>query len=58
VQVPQRPGLGIEIDLTQVEKAHALYNGLSLGSRDDSAALQCRVPGWIFNPKRPCLVRE
>ena len=57
LRVPQRPGLGIEIDLTQIEKAHALYNGLSLGARDDSAAMQCLVPGWVFNPKRPCLVR-
>jgi glucarate dehydratase len=56
LQVPQRPGLGIEIDLLQVEKAHALYNSLSLASRDDAAAMQYLVPGWKFNPKRPCLV--
>jgi glucarate dehydratase len=56
--VPQRPGLGIEIDLVQIERAHALYNGLSLGSRDDSAAMQYLAPGWMFNPKQPCLVRS
>ncbi|MCP6330185.1 hypothetical protein NL460_29025, partial [Klebsiella pneumoniae] len=28
-----------------------------LGARDDALAMQYLVPGWSFNPKRPCLVR-
>jgi len=28
-----------------------------LGARDDAAAMQHLVPGWTFDPKRPCLVR-
>jgi glucarate dehydratase len=56
IAVPRAPGLGVEIDLKQVEDAHALYNQMSLGARDDAAAMQCLVPGWRFNPKRPCLV--
>lgn len=56
ITVPNRPGLGIEIDMEQVERAHALYNTMELGARDDAKAMQFLVPGWRFNPKRPCLV--
>ncbi len=55
--VPQRPGLGIEIDLDQLEKAHALYQKMGLGARDDAIAMQFLIPGWKYDPKRPCLVR-
>jgi glucarate dehydratase len=54
--LPDRPGLGIEIDLEQIAHAHALYNTMGLGARDDAAAMQFLVPGWKFHPKRPCLV--
>ena len=57
VGIPQRPGLGIEIDMAEVEKAHQLYKGMGLGARDDAAAMQFLIPGWTFNNKRPCLVR-
>jgi glucarate dehydratase len=57
IAVPDRPGLGVELDLTQVEAAHALYRAHGLGARDDAAAMQSMIPGWRFDPKRPCLVR-
>ncbi|HEY4248471.1 MAG TPA: glucarate dehydratase [Lacunisphaera sp.] len=57
LNVPQRPGLGIEIDLVQLEKAHELYQKMGLGARDDAIAMQLLIPGWKFDPKRPCLVR-
>ncbi|MEJ7928407.1 glucarate dehydratase [Ramlibacter sp. AN1015] len=57
VRVPDRPGLGIELDMDEVEKAHALYRQHGLGARDDAVAMQYLVPGWRFDPKRPCLVR-
>lgn len=57
VQVPQRPGLGVELDMVEVEKAHQLYLQHGLGARDDAIAMQYLVPGWTFNPKRPALVR-
>ena len=57
VQVPQAPGLGIELDMAEVEKAHALYQQHGLGARDDALAMQHLTPGWRFDPKRPCLVR-
>jgi glucarate dehydratase len=57
IEIPQRPGLGVEIDMTEVEKAHRLYQQKGLGARDDAAAMQFLIPGWTFNNKRPCLVR-
>jgi glucarate dehydratase len=57
IAVPERPGLGVEIDMEEVERAHALYNTMGLGARDDAAAMQFLVPGWTFDAKRPCLVR-
>ena len=57
VKLPERPGLGIEIDLEQVEQAHALYKSHGLGARDDAMAMQYLIPGWNFDNKKPCLVR-
>jgi glucarate dehydratase len=57
VEVPRKPGLGIEIDMDELEKAHALYRQHGLGARDDAVAMQYLIPNWTFNPKRPCLVR-
>lgn len=55
--VPDRPGLGVEIDMAQVEAAHQVYLGMGLGARNDAVAMQYLIPGWKFDPKRPCLVR-
>jgi glucarate dehydratase len=55
--VPRRPGLGVELDMVQLEKANALYRQLGQGTRDDAMAMQHLIPGWTFDPKRPCLVR-
>lgn len=55
--VPDRPGLGIDIDMEQLEQAHALYRKMPSGARDDSMAMQYLIPGWKFDPKRPCMVR-
>lgn len=55
--VPPKAGLGVEIDLDQLNSAHQAYRKMGLGARDDAAAMQCLVPGWTFDNKRPCLVR-
>jgi glucarate dehydratase len=55
--VPKKPGLGIEIDMAQLESAHELYKLHGLGARDDAQAMQFLLPGWKFDPKRPCMVR-
>jgi glucarate dehydratase len=57
VAVPQRPGLGIEIDMAALERANALYQQHGLGARDDAIAMQYLIPGWTFDAKKPCLVR-
>jgi glucarate dehydratase len=54
---PKKPGLGIDIDPDQLERAHQLYLKHGLGARDDAQAMQFLVPGWKFDPKRPCMVR-
>ncbi len=51
------PGLGIEIDMEQIEAAHELYKKHDLGARDDATAMQFLIPGWKFDNKLPCLVR-
>jgi len=57
VQVPKKSGLGIELDMAEVEKAHALYKQHGLGARDDSVAMQYLIPDWKFDNKRPAMVR-
>jgi glucarate dehydratase len=58
VEVPKRPGLGIEIDMEQVMKAHELYKSLGSGARDDGAAMQYLIPGWSYDPRKPSMVRS
>lgn len=55
--VPDKPGLGVELDMEAVDAAHELYQREGLGSRDDAVAMQYLIPGWAFDPKRPALQR-
>jgi glucarate dehydratase len=57
IAVPDRPGLGVEIDRAAIEAAHKLYKTHGLGARDDALAMQFLIPGWSFDDKSPCLVR-
>ncbi|PWC15854.1 glucarate dehydratase [Brenneria roseae subsp. americana] len=57
IRVPDRPGLGIELDMDQVMKAHDLHNKLPSGARNDAAAMQYLIPGWTFDRKRPVFGR-
>ncbi|MEI6714666.1 MAG: glucarate dehydratase [Verrucomicrobiota bacterium] len=57
IQVPAKPGLGVDIDMAQLEAAHKLYQQKGLDARDDGAAMQFLIPNWRFDNKRPCLVR-
>ncbi|MDO4620303.1 MAG: enolase C-terminal domain-like protein [Lachnospiraceae bacterium] len=57
VAIPDKPGLGVEIDREQLMKANKLYFEKCLGGRDDSIGMQYLIPGWKFDAKRPCLVR-
>ena len=57
IEVPKKPGLGIELDMVEVDKAHQLYLQHGLGARDDAIAMQYLIPNWTFNSKLPCMVR-
>ena len=57
VTVPTGGGLGVELDMDEVEKAHQLYLQHGLGTRNDAQAMQYLIPGWQFDSKRPSLVR-
>ena len=57
IDVPDLPGLGVEIDWAQVEAGHKLYQKSGITERDDSVAMQYLIPGWRFDNKQPCLVR-
>jgi glucarate dehydratase len=57
VKVPERPGLGVELDEVALGRANALYRSLPAGARNDAIAMQHLIPGWAFDPKRPALVR-
>lgn len=57
IAVPTASGLGVELDEDRVAEAHALYQEHGLGARDDAIAMQQLIPGWEFDPKRPCMVR-
>ena len=57
IEVPKKPGLGIALDMVEVDKAHQLYLKHGLGARDDAIAMQYLMPNWTFNSKLPCMVR-
>lgn len=57
IEVPQRPGLGVELNRERVNEAHELYLEHGLGSRNDAVSMQYLIPGWTFDSKSPALVR-
>jgi glucarate dehydratase len=57
IDVPKKPGLGVEIDLEALEAAHQLYLAKGLGVRNDAIAMQYFFPGWKFDNKRPSFDR-
>jgi glucarate dehydratase len=58
IVVPDAPGLGVELERAALAAAHELFLEHGLGARDDAVAMQYLLPGWQFDPKRPCLVRS
>lgn len=57
IEMCKKPGLGLEIDMDEVMKAHELYKKLDSGDRNDAIAMQHIIPNWKFDSKKPCLVR-
>jgi glucarate dehydratase len=56
VRVPEKGGLGIELDMERVEEAHRLWKKIGLGARDDAVAMRYLIPGWTYDPKRPSMM--
>lgn len=52
VQVPEGPGLGVEIDREQLERLHQNYLACGLSRRDDEVEMQKVTPGWKFMETR------
>lgn len=57
LNVPEVPGLGVELDMAKLDEAHQLYKRLDVTQRNDAMAMQFLIPGWEFDPKKPALVR-
>ena len=57
IKVPEKPGLGVDVDMDQIHRAHALHKTLPSGARNDAAAMQYLIPGWTFDRKRPAMGR-
>ncbi|WP_072689000.1 enolase C-terminal domain-like protein [Rhodococcus marinonascens] len=57
LHVPEKSGLGVELDMDQVAAANELHQREGLGSRDDAVGMQYLVPRWEFDSKRPALDR-
>lgn len=57
IDIPDKPGLGIEVDMERILAAHEIYQKNCLGARNDSIGMQYLIPDWKFDPKKPCLVR-
>lgn len=45
------------LDRARLAEAHELYVEQGLGARDDAIGMQYLVKDWVFDSKRPCLVR-
>jgi glucarate dehydratase len=57
IQISDAPGLGLELNMDAVMKAHEVYKKLSYGARNDAVSMQYLIPGWEFDSKKPCMVR-
>ncbi|MGI6028706.1 MAG: enolase C-terminal domain-like protein [Candidatus Heteroscillospira sp.] len=55
--LPEKPGLGVTLNMEAVRRANELYNSLPTHDRDDSTYMQYLIPGWKFDCKKPALVR-
>ena len=46
MQVPQRPGVGVELDLDRLARAHETYRRCGMRDRDDANTMRLVEPGW------------
>jgi glucarate dehydratase len=46
MQIPPRPGVGVEIDRDKLAQAHETYVKCGMRERDDAATMRMLEPGW------------
>lgn len=59
ITIPDRPGLGVTIDMERIREANELYNTMpeQYKDRDDTLAMQYLIKDWKFDSKRPVFQR-
>ncbi len=55
--LPGAPGLGVHINRARLEEANRLYESLASHDRNDAEYMQYLIPNWVYDSKKPCLVR-
>jgi len=59
IKLTEKAGLGIEIDMDKLMKAHKLYLEMPEEYRDrnDALSMQYLIKDWKYDSKKPCMVR-
>ena len=57
LEVPQKPGLGVTVDMDKIMGANKLYKQIPYKDRNDKAGMQYLIRNWQFDCNKPCLVR-
>ena len=52
VELPKKPGLGVELDRAALARAHENFLRCGLKERNDEIEMQKKVPGWKFAQTR------
>lgn len=59
VSLPDKPGLGVTLNMDRLLAANRLYQQIDprYYDRDDARSMQYLIPNWQYNAKKPALVR-
>lgn len=57
VVIPDKPGLGLEVDRKRLDAAKELYERIAPIYLSEEANMQYLLPGWRYSARKPCLVR-
>ena len=55
--IPDKPGLGLEVDRKRLDAAKELYERIAPIYLSEEANMQYLLPGWRYSARKPCLVR-
>jgi glucarate dehydratase len=51
VPIPEKSGVGVELDLDRLAKQHELFNSIEIRTRNDAGQMRKYDPDWA--PKKP-----